>query len=328
MNRYKARIEYTAAYYMVYIFFFLLMVGCGQSEINSEENEVPETRTPVTVTTMNYDPIKEYIELNATSSFLQQNIVKANLNGYLKVVNPHIGDFVNRGQKLFVLKTKEAEAIGDAVNRLNPDFKFSGTNSITANASGFIIALDHQPGDYVQDGDQLAVISNSNSFVFVMNVPYEDKPYVSIGKQVEVILPDQERLQGTISSAMPMIDSVSQTQSFSVRINPTHTIPQNLVVKIKIVKVSKATAATLPKKSILSDETLSEFWVMKLIDDTTAVKVPVKKGIETGDRVEILSPDFSPKDKILLSGNYGLADTALVIISSDTASLRPSMGGE
>jgi uncharacterized NAD(P)/FAD-binding protein YdhS len=73
----------------------------------------------------------------------------------------------------------------------------------------------------------------------------------------------------------------------------------------------------------LSNETLSEFWVMKMIDDTTAVKVPVKKGIETGDRVEILSPDFSPEDKILLSGNYGLADTALV-----TASPSPSRGGE
>jgi hypothetical protein len=38
----------------------------------------------------------------------------------------------------------------------------------------------------------------------------------------------------------------------------------------------------------------------------------VKKGIETADRVEILSPVFSPNDKILITGNYGLADTAKV----------------
>ncbi len=308
---------------MLYFTFCIMILSCKQKDNSSSASDTPETRTPVTVTSVSFDPIKEYIELNATASFLQQSYVKSNLNGYIKQANIKIGDYVNRGKTLFVLKTKEAEAIGNAVNKLNPDFKFSGTNIISANATGYVTELDHHQGDYVQDGEQLAVMSDSKSFVFVMNVPYEDKPYVSIGKQVEVILPDEERLQGTISSAMPMIDSVSQTQSFSVRVNPTHTIPQNLVVKIKVIKVNKTAAATLPKKSILSDETLSEFWVMKMIDDTTAVKVPIKKGIESGDRVEILSPDFSPKDKILLSGNYGLADTALVV-----ASPSPSRGGE
>ena len=56
---------------------------------------------------------------------------------------------------------------------------------------------------------------------------------------------------------------------------------------------------------------------MKLNNDSTAVKVPVKTGIETGDKVEILSPEFSLQDKILLNGNYGLADTALVTVTSN-----------
>jgi uncharacterized NAD(P)/FAD-binding protein YdhS len=51
---------------------------------------------------------------------------------------------------------------------------------------------------------------------------------------------------------------------------------------------------------------------MKMINDSTAVKVPVKTGLETGEKVEIISPDFSPQDRILVSGNYGLADTAKV----------------
>jgi hypothetical protein len=53
---------------------------------------------------------------------------------------------------------------------------------------------------------------------------------------------------------------------------------------------------------------------MKMTDSITAVKVPVKKGIETKDRIEILSPVFSDQDKILLTGNYGLGDTAKVRI--------------
>jgi hypothetical protein len=51
---------------------------------------------------------------------------------------------------------------------------------------------------------------------------------------------------------------------------------------------------------------------MEMIDSATAVKVPVTKGIETNDRIEILKPQFSVNDKILLTGNYGLPDTAKV----------------
>ena len=54
---------------------------------------------------------------------------------------------------------------------------------------------------------------------------------------------------------------------------------------------------------------------MKMIDSITAVKVAVIKGMETKDRVEIVSPKFSPDDKILLTGNYGLPDTAKVKIT-------------
>jgi multidrug resistance efflux pump len=259
--------------------------------------------------------LNDYLELNATSTFLQQNFVKSNLNGYIQKSNIKFGDRVHRGEILFVLKTKEASAIGNAVNQLDSSFNFSGVNVIRAGASGYVMQLNHQAGDYVQDGEQLAVISDSKSFVFVMNVPYEDKPYVSIGKKVQVILPDSEMLDGTISSSMPLVDSVTQTQSYSIKVNFNHTIPQDLIAKIKILKSSISDAETLPKSSVLSDETQTKYWVMKMINDSTAVKVPVKTGIEKGDTVQIISPHFLPDDKILSGGNYGLPDTALVSVN-------------
>jgi len=71
---------------------------------------------------------------------------------------------------------------------------------------------------------------------------------------------------------------------------------------------------SLPKSALLANETQTEFWIMKLINPTTAVKVSVIKGIESGDKVEILSPKFSVNDKIVITGNYGLPDTAKVKI--------------
>ncbi|HXR84284.1 MAG TPA: efflux RND transporter periplasmic adaptor subunit [Hanamia sp.] len=309
MKKYFAEIKYA-------LFVCLLLAGCKSSSKDSADEAPAEVRTPVTVTTISYEPLQQSIDLNATSTFLQQNFVKSNLNGYIQKANIKYGDHVYRGEVLFVLKTKEAKAIGNAVNQLDSNFNFSGVNLIRADAAGYVVQMNHQAGDYVQDGEQLAVINDSKSFVFVMNVPYQYKQYISVGKQVQLMLPDSERLLGTVKPSLPVVDSVSQTQQVALDVNSPHPIPVNLVAKVKIIKVSKPSAPTLDKKAVLSDEALNTFWVMKLINDSTAVKVPVKTGIESGDKVEILSPEFSSKDTILLTGNYGLSDTALVKVQA------------
>ncbi|MHB1179417.1 MAG: efflux RND transporter periplasmic adaptor subunit, partial [Daejeonella sp.] len=131
---------------------------------------------------------------------------------------------------------------------------------------------------------------------------------------VQLTLPDGEILKGSISSALPSVDSLSQTQRVIINVNPSHAIPENLIAKVKIVKNAHSQAASLPRESVLANETQNEFWVMKLLNDTIAVKIPVKKGMETIDRIEIIEPTFKPDDRIIVTGNYGLADTAKVKI--------------
>jgi hypothetical protein len=296
-------------------FLFMLAGSCKSKQAETEGASAPAAvQTPVTVTHISRDPMTDYIELNASSTFLLKNIVKANANGYLQSADIKPGQFVGQGQLLFSIKTKEAQSIGDAVNKLDSSFRFSGTNNIRAGAKGFITQLNHQGGDYVQDGEQLAVISDESSFVFLMELPFELKPNAPVGKEVQVFLPDGTALTGKIISAMPSVDPVSQTQSMVIKVNSAQTIPENLIAKVRIVKTVKTTVVSLPRAAVLTDETQSDFWIMKMTDSTTAVRIPVKKGIETKDRVEILTPILSPQDEILLTGNYGLADTAKVKI--------------
>ena len=300
--------------YFVFILFLMAFVFSCRNAATPVEDKPDAVQTPVTITHINGNPIAEYIELNATSTFLLKNYVKSNANGYLQSANVMPGQAVSRGQVLFSVKTKEAQSIGNAVNLLDSSFKFTGTNIIRAGAKGYITQLNHQAGDYVQDGEQLAVISDMNSFVFIMELPFELRPYASVGKAVELLLPDGTRLSGKISSAMPTVDAVSQTQSMVIKVNACLPIPENLIAKVRIAKTVKNNPVSLPKAAVLTNEMQSDFWIMKMIDSTTAVKVPVKKGIESEDQVEILSPPLTSKDEILLSGNYGLPDTAKVII--------------
>lgn len=274
----------------------------------------PAAQTPVTVTSVADSAMMDYIDLSATSVFQQKNIVKANANGYIQKVNILPGHYVNKGEFLFSIKTKEAQSIGNSINVLDTTFKFSGINKIKAAGNGYVTQLNHQQGDYVQDGEQLAVISDRSSFVFVMQLPYELHRYVKNNQDVQLVLPGGEKLTAQVSSSMPAVDSLSQTQGIVLKVNSANPIPENLVAKARIIKSIRPHTLSLPKSAILSNETQTEFWVMKLINPTTAVKTAITKGIEAGGRVEILTPKFSANDKIVVTGNYGLADTAKVKI--------------
>jgi len=307
----------TRPYLPLNILFACLLVAtvCSCSDTQpAAENVAAAAQTPITVTTINNSALADTIELNATSTFLQKNYVKANAIGYIQKVNVQPGHYVEKGQMMFSIKTKEAQSIGNTINVLDTTFKFSGINSIRASRSGFVTQLLHQVGDYVQDGDQLAIISDRESFAFVLQLPYELRGVIVNNQNLTLTLPDGEKLNGHIASLMPSVDSLSQTQGIVIKVNSNHPIPENLVAKALIIKTAKSSAPSLPKSAVLSNETQNEFWVMKLINDTTAVKTAVKTGIEFGGRVEIVSPKFNPGDRIAVTGNYGLADTAKIKI--------------
>jgi len=311
----------TRAYLLfIYMLGGLSIFSCHHASTEKEEEETaPElVQTPVTITSVSSEPLTEYTELNATSVFQQDNIIKSNIIGYIKSMTVKVGQYVAAGQTLFVLKTKEAESLGNTINKLDSSYHFSGVSRITTPESGYITELPHQVGDYVQDGEQLAVISNASSFGFILNLPYELHKYVAANKPVDVILPDGTRLDGVVASFLPVIDSVSQTQQVLIKVSSRSRIPENLIAKVRILKIQKTNTISLPKQAVLSNDAQTNFWVMEMTDSVTAVKIPVIKGIETTDRIEILKPPFSINDKILLTGNYGLPDTARVrVVSSE-----------
>ena len=309
-------IRYPAIKCLLLITGISLCMGSCKSNTKAEgdDDASVKAQTPVTVTTIDQSAMADYIDLNAISVFQQKNYIKSNANGYIQQVDALPGHFVSKGQLLFTIKTKEAQAIGNSINILDTTLKFSGVNKIKAPGPGYISQLSHQTGDYVQDGEALATISDRSSFVFVMQLPYELRRYVKSGQNIQLTLPGGQTVGSHVASFMPSVDTVAQTQGVVLKVNAEQQIPENLVARARIVKSEKSNTMSLPKSALLANETQTEFWIMKLINPTTAVKVSVIKGIESGDKVEILSPKFSVNDKIVITGNYGLPDTAKVKI--------------
>lgn len=301
----------------IFIAATLLFHSCKPQASEDEEEEQPaEVVTPVTVTHPETGNMNETVTLNAVSTFLLKTSIKATTTGYLQKVNAQLGKYVSKNQTLFIIKTKEAQALGNTINELDSSLHFEGMINIKSPANGFVSDLTLTDGDYVQEGEQLAAITNTNSFVFLLDLPYELKPYLPNNKILQLHLPDSTVLNGTLQAPMPVADSATQTQRYIIHVNSSQPIPENLIAKVYLIKAVKQNAMSLPKAAVLSNEVQSEFWIMKMINDSTAAKVPVKKGIETNNHVEIISPSLSSSDKILLTGNYGLADTAKVKVVS------------
>jgi hypothetical protein len=113
---------------------------------------------------------------------------------------------------------------------------------------------------------------------------------------------------------LPEMDIQSQTVRYIVKPSSTSGLPGNLIGSINIVKSASEKAMVLPKQAVLGNETQTEFWVMKLVNDSTVIRTPVIKGYENNEEVEITSPAFSMSDRVVLTGNYGLPDTARITI--------------
>jgi hypothetical protein len=214
---------------------------------------------------------------------------------------------------LYAIKTKE----GDALSKFSGNdtlLSFKGKLTIIAPATGVVVEAIKQTNDYISDGEQLCVLAAQNSFVFLLNVPFEQNKFATTGRKCSILLPDSTILDGVISGKLSTVDPLSQTQSFIVKPDKIVILPENLSVIVQIIKSSKENAQVIDKSCVLSDETMENFWVMKLINDTTAIKTIIKTGIMAATKIEILAPVFTKGDRIVNTGNYGLPDTAIVNI--------------
>lgn len=288
-----------------------IIQSCGHS-IEKSDN-IKETITPVTVTGISTEPMTETIVLNAVSGFLRKNIIKASVTGIIESININPGDEVEKDQVLFSLLTKEAAAFEKHISA-DTVLNFKGEVKIKSAKSGVISSINHQKGDYVQEGEELAQVSEQNSLVFILEVPFELRKYIKLQGTCKIQISDDQSYPGTIIRKLPAMDEQSQTENYIVIPTTSVLLPEKLIVKIFIIKNSAKQTQVLPKQAILANESLTEFWVMKLINDSTAVKTPVKKGMESNNKIEILYPVFSKSDRIILTGNYGLNDTARVIV--------------
>lgn len=290
----------------------LSLLSCSDKKITEEETAAP-VKTSVTFTQPTTEGFTDYIQLNGNTQFQKKLVIRANITGYITSMPWKTGDHISSGTLFCSIKTKEQDALKN-VDSKEPSLKqFQVPLNVFANASGIFTAVNYNKGDFVNEGDVMATITDPSSLVLVINVPYEYHQLVYKGKSCSVKFPDGKIIQATIQEEVPYVDVTSQTQSFLIRFPGNQLLPENMNLIVHIPVKQKLNAVSLPLEAIQTNETQDAFWVMKLVNDSLAVKVPVTVGLQKDSLREIIS-GVGINDKIVMKGAYGLTDSSLVQI--------------
>ena len=293
--------------------FFMMFAGCHHAEQSAEAEIKPVAQ--VKITSAIYKNMEEQVTLTATSVYLQRSQVNAPVAGYITHVYIKYGDAVSKDQVLYEIETKERNALGSNAIREDSTLKNFGKLTIKAPSSGIITTIDRQQtGEYIMEGNSFCTITQSGDLAFQLNVPYEYHSLVEHNSYCTLVLPDKSQIPARIIKPLSSLNASAQTQMYLVKPTRNIFLPEGLVTSVLLTTSSKPNTQVLPKECVLSDELMKNFWIMKLINDSLAVKVDVNVGIRNTNEVEILSPRLNTADRILTEGNYGLADTALVKI--------------
>ena len=297
----------------VILLIAVLLGSCGR--ISSEEDAPIKPRVAVHVIGLTRGIVKDELTLFANTLYLKRNVVTSPIPAFITMVFIKLGDPVKQGQVLYVLETKERRALGQTALIPDSSSVSFGKIMIKAPASGIISTLDKQQiGDYVLEGGQLCTIAESDALAFAVNVPFEFVQFAKTGNRCSLVLPDNSKHQATFTTPLTTMNALAQTQTILAKSNERMFLPENLIVKVMVDKGTEAKEQVLPKACVLADEMLENFWVMKLLNDSTAVKVIVTPGIRNRELVEIMKPLFDVNDRFVITGNYGLPDTARVTV--------------
>ncbi len=291
-------------YHIILLSLALACARCGKKAAADGQSE-EKPKTAVTLTHAVVGNIEQEIALLATTVYQNKSVVAAPIAGFVAESLVQPGARVSAGQTLYRIESKERRALGAEVG---------GMVAVTASQRGIVMDVLQQTGDYVSEGTVLCALVDAGSLAFEINVPYEQWRLAHDGARCVLELPDGTRLAATVRSPLATMNAVSQSERVLAYANAPF-LPEGMNVRA-LFTTGRHTknGMVLPRGAVQSDESITEFWVMKLADDSTALRVPVEVVASNDTAVEIVADGLSERDRIVLTGGYGLEDGADIVV--------------
>jgi cobalt-zinc-cadmium efflux system membrane fusion protein len=193
-------------------------------------------------------------------------------------------------------------AAGDALD---------GRVAVRASRAGSVLEGHANPGEYVEAGKELFVVSDLSEVWVWAALKDADLAAVSAAGKAEAII---EGPAGIVANGR--VDLVSgtvseQTRTARARIvvaNPSGTLRPGMFVTVRIAGSDAATAVAVPKVAVLADEGRTFVFVHR--EGDYWVRRPVTLGRRLDDKVEIVA-GLAPGQRIIADGSFLLKSDVL-----------------
>ncbi|MGE5395040.1 MAG: efflux RND transporter periplasmic adaptor subunit [Candidatus Saccharibacteria bacterium] len=286
----------------------LFFQGCLSRQPANEAEQ--EAKTDVEVVSPVIQATSNEISFQGVTRYMQSNDIRSKITGIVVSVHCVPAQNIKVSQPLFVIQPQEAAALHQST--LSDELKNGLLDTITSHISGQVKSLNVQAGDFVQAGDILASCVRSNSMKIIAYVPVEQVSVVEKTKSCQVLLPDGTSVEARVSGKLPSAEAQDQTQAYVIEPRKDVGLAENINLSVQFITDQHQQAIMVPVSAVMGNEEQTSFWVMKLVNDSTGIKVPVQKGRTINGMVQLTGTDLTVNDRIISQGAYGLPDTARV----------------
>jgi len=281
-----------------------LFNSCAKKE-TKEAEQIPVVSVKTSPVTSG--EIENSLSFNGKTIYLRKNLVVSPISGYVSKMSVKFGDAVKKGELLFEIQTKENKAL-ESSNAGN-----MGIIKVVSPSNGVISTLNiTASGAYIVEGGALCTVSESNYVMIQLNLPFEFNSLVKTGTRCMLVLDENTKFEGIVYQILPTVDEANQTQQILIKPVTNKKLPENLNLAVEILKAKHNSSCLIPRDAVMTNETQSKFWVMKVVNNKLAVKVPFTKGIENDNMVEALSSGLTDADRVITEGAYGLNDSTVI----------------
>lgn len=178
---------------------------------------------------------------------------------------------------------------------------------ILAPTAGVLNDLLVEEGEYVDAGNPVAQVVDSDKVKVVVEIPELDIAFFSIGDEAQIFANTKgraESLSGTITFISELADSKTRTTRTEITLdNSRRLLRSGQIVRVSLTRQVLKDAVLVPLLAVIPMEDGKAVYVA---NSSQASRRHVELGIITGDQVQIRS-GLKPGDKLIIAGHRFVA---------------------
>ncbi len=208
---------------------------------------------------------------------------------------------------LLVASRKRLDALGverREIERLNRSREVSQRLKVYSQIDGVVANLGVREGEYITPASDIMSVAKLDRVWVLAEVFERQADWIQPGQRAEVELDylPGKRLQGTVDYIYPELDLKTRTLKVRMRFdNASDFFKPNMFTRVTIHGTETAPVVHVPREALIRGGIVDR--VVLAMGDGKFRAQPVQIGIESGDRVEILS-GIGTTDLVVTSGQF------------------------